>query len=222
MNTGKRVSFGNGGSLVETLIIEDIPDITRETEDEIIRNINNNTIHCHDTTKKPSDDVNVKITVTDTTEPNSTEEESKVIHPSSDPTDSASGHWPLKRSQSVDSRDNPFLPGGELSKEAEEILSRATIIRDKFILKDNESKLEHNPSSSPKKPEPESEQDALPVEETVSAEVANMAESVANARPKENGQITESEDSLTPGSVKMELMEENKDKKKQKKCCTIM
>lgn len=227
MNTGKRVSFGNAGSLVETLIIEDIPVLTRETEGEIIRNINNNTIHCHgNSTKIPSDEV--KITVTDTSEhPTSTEEESTVIHPSSDPTDSPPGHWPLKRSQSVDSRDNPFLPGGDLSKEAEEILSRATIIRDKFILKDNERNQEQISLSSPTKPNPEEpkqevESNALPVEETVSAEVANMAESVPNARVKENGQITESEDSLTPGSVKMELMEENKDKKKQKKCCTIM
>lgn len=221
MNTGKRVSFGNAGSLVETLIIEDIPEITRETEEDIIRNINNNTIHCHgNSTKKPSDEV--KITVTDTSEPTTTEEESTVIHPSSDPTDSPPGDWPLKRSQSVDSRDNPFLPGGDLSKEAEEILSRATIIRDKFILKDNERNVEQNPHSSPTKSKQEVESNALPVEETVSAEVANMAESVSNARRKENGQITESEDSLTPGSVKMELMEENKDKKKQKKCCTIM
>ena len=119
------------------------------------------------------------------------------------------------------------MPGGDLSKEAEEILSRATIIRDKFILKDNERNQEQISLSSPTKPNPEEpkqevESNALPVEETVSAEVANMAESVPNARVKENGQITESEDSLTPGSVKMELMEENKDKKKQKKCCTIM
>ena len=114
------------------------------------------------------------------------------------------------------------MPGGELDKEAEDILSRATIIRDKFYLKDNESNPEHNPNSSPTNPKSEMEPNALPVEETVSTEVANMAESLPNARPKENGQITESEDSLTPGSVKMELTEENKDKKKQKKCCTIM
>ena len=128
---------------------------------------------------------------------------------------------------SVDSRDNPFLPGGDLEKEAEEILSRATIIRDKFILKDTDKvKSEHNPSSSHAKFEsnavPEVGSNALPVEETVTAEVNKMAESVPNARPKVNGQVTESEDSLTPGSVKMELTEENKDKKKQKKCCTIM
>lgn len=233
MTTGKRVSFGNGGSLVETLIIEDIPDVTRDTEEEIIRNINNNTIHCHEnSTKKPAGEVDVKITLTDTTEPYTTEEESRVIHPSSDHTDSPPGHWPLKRSQSVDSRDNPFLPGGELDKEAEDILSRATIIRDKFILKDtdNDNSSDHNPGSSPAKPKspvesnavPEVGSNALPVEETVTAEVNKMAESVPNARPKVNGQVTESEDSLTPGSVKMELTEENKDKKKQKKCCTVM
>ena len=35
---------------------------------------------------------------------------------------------------SLESRDNPFLPGGDLSKEAEELLSKATIVRDKFYL----------------------------------------------------------------------------------------
>ena len=110
-----------------------------------------------------------------------------------------------------------------MDKEAEEILSRATIIRDRFILKDNESNPEPKSNSSPTMHKPEVEQNELPVEETVSAAVANTAESsVPNARPKENGQITESEDSLTPGSVRMELTEENKDKKKQKKCCAIM
>ena len=86
--------------------------------------------------------------------------------------------------------------------------------------------MEHNPSSSSAKIEsnavPEYGLNALPVEETVSAEENKMTESLPNARPKVNGQVTESEDSLTPGSVKMELTEENKDKKKQKKCCTVM
>ncbi|XP_041360019.1 uncharacterized protein LOC121376255 isoform X5 [Gigantopelta aegis] len=37
---------------------------------------------------------------------------------------------------SMESRDNPFLPGGELSKEADDLLKRATIIRDQFLLEE--------------------------------------------------------------------------------------
>ncbi|XP_041360015.1 uncharacterized protein LOC121376255 isoform X1 [Gigantopelta aegis] len=44
--------------------------------------------------------------------------------------------WPLRRTQSMESRDNPFLPGGELSKEADDLLKRATIIRDQFLLEE--------------------------------------------------------------------------------------
>ncbi|XP_041360021.1 uncharacterized protein LOC121376255 isoform X7 [Gigantopelta aegis] len=36
----------------------------------------------------------------------------------------------------MESRDNPFLPGGELSKEADDLLKRATIIRDQFLLEE--------------------------------------------------------------------------------------
>ncbi|GFR68058.1 hypothetical protein ElyMa_000267200 [Elysia marginata] len=42
---------------------------------------------------------------------------------------------------SLESRDNPFLPGGELSKEAEDLLSRATIIRDNFYLNEEEKRV---------------------------------------------------------------------------------
>uniref|UniRef100_A0A0B7BQT4 Uncharacterized protein n=1 Tax=Arion vulgaris TaxID=1028688 RepID=A0A0B7BQT4_9EUPU len=41
---------------------------------------------------------------------------------------------------SLESRDNPFLPGGELSREAEDLLSRATIIRHHFYLNDDEKR----------------------------------------------------------------------------------
>uniref|UniRef100_A0A0B6ZIF2 Uncharacterized protein n=1 Tax=Arion vulgaris TaxID=1028688 RepID=A0A0B6ZIF2_9EUPU len=46
--------------------------------------------------------------------------------------------WPLTRTDSLESRDNPFLPGGELSRETEDLLSRATIVRDNFFLNENE------------------------------------------------------------------------------------
>lgn len=41
---------------------------------------------------------------------------------------------------SLESRDNPFLPGGDLSRETEELLKRATIVRDKFYLDQQERK----------------------------------------------------------------------------------
>lgn len=41
---------------------------------------------------------------------------------------------------SLESRDNPFVPGGELSREAEALLSRATIIRDHFYLHEEEKR----------------------------------------------------------------------------------
>lgn len=51
-------------------------------------------------------------------------------------------HWftVVFLSSSLESRDNPFLPGGELSREAEYLLSRATIIRDHFYLNEEEKR----------------------------------------------------------------------------------
>ncbi|BFZ16920.1 hypothetical protein BsWGS_19959 [Bradybaena similaris] len=53
--------------------------------------------------------------------------------------DSITG-WPIKRSESLESRDNPFVPGGELSREAEDLLSRATVVRDHFYLNEDEKR----------------------------------------------------------------------------------
>lgn len=50
-------------------------------------------------------------------------------------------HRVIEHSASLESRDNPFLPGGELSKEAEDLLSRATIIRDNFYLNEEEKRV---------------------------------------------------------------------------------
>ncbi|XP_035829071.1 uncharacterized protein YGR130C-like, partial [Aplysia californica] len=47
---------------------------------------------------------------------------------------------PQPKDQSLESRDNPFLPGGDLSREAEDLLSRATIIRDNFYLNEEEKR----------------------------------------------------------------------------------
>lgn len=38
----------------------------------------------------------------------------------------------------LESRDNPFQPDGDLRKEVEELLKRATIVRDKFYLTEDE------------------------------------------------------------------------------------
>ena len=136
---------------------------------------------------------------------------------------------------SIDSRDNPFLPGGDLSKEADDILKKATIIRDTFILKDenNANKSAHEEqvhTADVNKTEAESQSSAnqSPVKETVIQKTVSKSENavVPNAsptktRPKENGQV-DTENSLTPGSVAVEITNDNKDKKKQQKCCVVM
>ena len=40
-------------------------------------------------------------------------------------------------------------------------------------------------------------------------------------RVKENGQL-DSDKTVTPGSVALEIADDDKDKKKQKKCCVVM
>lgn len=139
----------------------------------------------------------------------------------------------IKRDQDIDSRDNPFLPGGDLSKEADDILKKATIIRDTFILKE-ESKaakkgnVQETAVNETVKAEAQLPSNQSPVKETFTEQTVTVSENavVQNAsptrtRPKENGQV-ETENSLTPGSVSLELADDNKDKKKQKKCCVVM
>ena len=133
---------------------------------------------------------------------------------------------------SVDSRENPFLPGGDLSREADDILARAKIVRDTFILEvgsadSSPTKVPERIQDDTKCEKPanhsgEDEQKTL-INETITPEKARNAETtpIADTRPKENGQI-DTDDSLSPGSVKMELIEDDKDKKKHKKCCSVM
>ncbi|XP_021345381.1 uncharacterized protein LOC110445208 isoform X4 [Mizuhopecten yessoensis] len=142
------------------------------------------------------------------------------------------GHWPIKRSASLESRDNPFMPGSDLCKEAEEILQKATIIRDRFILRDetdgtpeeevtSETKLElHSPGNG---------KDCSVVEETLLPQTSASVNAAPNAKARQNGKI---DDTVSPTTVKVEVgggqsdglmvIGDNKDKKKQKKCCSVM
>ncbi|XP_053394459.1 uncharacterized protein LOC123525765 isoform X6 [Mercenaria mercenaria] len=238
MNTCKRVSFGSKGSMVETLIIEDIPYYT---ERHVCTNTINNNKNTEDSlqTKTPDDIRHVTITVTDTSEDeDSPSSGDKQIHPDPDrprspPEDQ--GNWPLKRSHSIDSRDNPFLPGGDLSKEADDILKKATIIRDTFILKDEINAAKRARDQEVRKADvdkTESENQTSvnqsPVNESITQQTVSNTEnavvqnaSPTNTRPKENGQV-DTDNSLTPGSVAVEITDDNKNKKKQQKCCIVM
>ncbi|KAL3869834.1 hypothetical protein ACJMK2_042467 [Sinanodonta woodiana] len=141
------------------------------------------------------------------------------------------GQWPLRRLQRVGSRDNPFLPGGELQKEADDILKRAKVVRDKFYLKDSYAdnvQSQPSPKSSPAQENKSMEE----TEENISPEVAKKAEVSwqETKKPKENGKLDES---TSPENVKLDIPRDqidgnvisddtNKDKKKQKKCCSVM
>ncbi|XP_056018531.1 uncharacterized protein LOC125668467 isoform X2 [Ostrea edulis] len=137
--------------------------------------------------------------------------------------DTPLGIWPVKRSASLESRDNPFKPDGELSKEAEDILKRATIIRDTFILNDNKGKDTSRSSGD----NSNGGQTLQPVqEESISqTKVKDSQSSPVSIQPKQNGV----EDKVvSPDSARVEV-EPNavndfnfKDKKKQKKCCSVM
>lgn len=134
---------------------------------------------------------------------------------------------------SIDSRDNPFLPGGDLSKEADDILSKAKIIRDTFILQEesnaaNSGQVQETSFKDTEKGNSKSSENQSPVKETFTEQTVSVSENavVQNAsptrtKPKENGQV-DTENSLTPGSVTLAITDDNKDKKKQKKCCVVM
>ncbi|KAL4236904.1 hypothetical protein ACF0H5_005290 [Mactra antiquata] len=204
----------------------DIPTAIATTEtDECTENTLN---------AKPPDDnkKHVTIVLTDPEGDKKSPSGNKQIHPDPNKTDQkpeGEGEWPLKRSQSVNSQDNPFLPGGNLSKEADEILSKATIIRDTFILTEENKTNKLNSQNPELSGSNHSSANQSPVQESVTQQkivlnsecVPDQSQSPARTRPKENGQV-ESENSVTPGSVAVELTDDNRDKKKQKKCCVIM
>lgn len=156
---------------------------------------------------------------------------SEVIIVSSPPL----GIWPLKRSASLESRDNPFLPGGELDLETEELLKRATIIRDRFSL--DERNLQNKSDNKTKMSSQSQEDGSLQmeaqtvIEESISPKSANASHTTPNNKQKQNGKLEDSK--LSPESVKPEVPNDTadgtavaddamKNKKKQKKCCVIM
>ncbi|XP_060077856.1 uncharacterized protein LOC132557376 isoform X2 [Ylistrum balloti] len=140
------------------------------------------------------------------------------------------GPWPIKRSASLESRDNPFVPGSDLCKEAEEILQKATIIRDRFILRDEAVDTPDGEVTSETQSQPNSPgngKDCSVVEEALSPQTSAPVNTAPKAR--QNGKI---DDSVSPTTVKVEVgggqsdgltvVGDSKDKKKQKKCCNIM
>jgi len=122
---------------------------------------------------------------------------------------------------SLESRDNPFVPGGELAIDTDDILKRATIVRDKFIL-DEQEKLKA------------AENEALnQVQDKTDGPSANVGKSPdtkdpGTDLPKENGKLEEQKaeqlgSSPPSGGQTGDLQDAPKEKKKQKKkCCTIM
>ncbi|XP_060077858.1 uncharacterized protein LOC132557376 isoform X4 [Ylistrum balloti] len=130
----------------------------------------------------------------------------------------------------LESRDNPFVPGSDLCKEAEEILQKATIIRDRFILRDEAVDTPDGEVTSETQSQPNSPgngKDCSVVEEALSPQTSAPVNTAPKAR--QNGKI---DDSVSPTTVKVEVgggqsdgltvVGDSKDKKKQKKCCNIM
>ncbi|XP_033739016.1 uncharacterized protein LOC117326382 isoform X9 [Pecten maximus] len=143
-----------------------------------------------------------------------------------------SGPWPIKRSASLESRDNPFVPGSDLCKEAEEILQKATIIRDRFILSDETGDTPDGEVTSETKSQPNfpgNGKDCSVVEEELSPQTSAPVNTAPNAKARQNGKI---DDTVSPTAVKVEVgggqsdgltvIGDAKDKKKQKKCCSVM
>jgi len=123
---------------------------------------------------------------------------------------------------SLESRGNPFVPGGELAIDTDDILKRATIVRDKFIL-DEQEKL--------KAAEIEALNQVLDKTDGPSEkEVGKSPDSKDPGKdlPKENGKLEDEKaeqlgTSPPLGGQTGDLQDAPKEKKKQKKkCCTIM
>lgn len=128
---------------------------------------------------------------------------------------------------SLESRDNPFIPGGQLEQEADDLLKHATVIRDTFILDGEETDELHDSKSGNKFDSPNKSVSA--VEDEIKPASAKSNEASTQGKPKENGKMDEnaSPDGVNVDNSKQQSDGEavrgnNKDKKKQKKCCTIM
>ncbi|ESP00461.1 hypothetical protein LOTGIDRAFT_157669 [Lottia gigantea] len=139
---------------------------------------------------------------------------------------------------SLESRDNPFLPGSPLAKETEDLLKRATIIRDKFYLDKDGNRVETPTSPNGIKGKGDIADNAKVVVEDVVSSVQQEVQAASpspNSPSKENGKVN---DLVTPESVKVEINDKDQQapaggnhtdkptspknkKKEKKKCCSI-
>ncbi|CAC5419598.1 unnamed protein product [Mytilus coruscus] len=129
---------------------------------------------------------------------------------------------------SLESRDNPFVPGGSLDQEASDILKRATIIRDQFILSEQRkySDIEQNPA--PENTEIRNEVNNTSenlnkaiIDETILQQSTNSSQALPETKLNGKTVLTDSQ----PADINQKdgtLDRSVKDKKKQKKCCSVM
>ncbi|XP_033739018.1 uncharacterized protein LOC117326382 isoform X11 [Pecten maximus] len=217
MNNRKRVSFGSKGSMVETWIIEDFQE--PETDGQIYRNLVNKSSECRYTQSNAcalKHRFGVRIHSGFRRSPELSVTDSNLEAPY----------------MILESRDNPFVPGSDLCKEAEEILQKATIIRDRFILSDETGDTPDGEVTSETKSQPNfpgNGKDCSVVEEELSPQTSAPVNTAPNAKARQNGKI---DDTVSPTAVKVEVgggqsdgltvIGDAKDKKKQKKCCSVM
>lgn len=128
----------------------------------------------------------------------------------------------------LESRDNPFVPGGSLDQEASDILKRATIIRDQFILSEQRkySDIEQNPA--PENTEIRKEVNNTSenlnkdiIDETILQQSTNSSQALPETKLNGKTILTDSQ----PADINQKdgtLDRSVKDKKKQKKCCSVM
>ncbi|CAC5419600.1 unnamed protein product [Mytilus coruscus] len=128
----------------------------------------------------------------------------------------------------LESRDNPFVPGGSLDQEASDILKRATIIRDQFILSEQRkySDIEQNPA--PENTEIRNEVNNTSenlnkaiIDETILQQSTNSSQALPETKLNGKTVLTDSQ----PADINQKdgtLDRSVKDKKKQKKCCSVM
>ncbi|XP_064625761.1 uncharacterized protein LOC135486682 isoform X2 [Lineus longissimus] len=150
------VSFGsNTGSMIETLIIDDCFPFTSDEKNFYERNIRcytGNNYYCQEIAP-----VKHRVTFSDSYSPTETRKMANHTGGTQSPSSPTSPDTPLApappsilitrpltRSQSMESRDNPFQPDGDLSKEADDILKRSTISRTQVLIDDPEKSYDSN------------------------------------------------------------------------------
>ncbi|XP_074641577.1 uncharacterized protein LOC141899277 [Tubulanus polymorphus] len=125
----------------------------------------------------------------------------------------------LRRTSSLESRDNPFQPDGELSREAEELLRRSTISRTQVIIDDPEKSTSDVEAEGAITPANISAVAASPTD-------ANQNEAVrpVDIKLNDSGEPVEGEVGVvTKGPGNSLHVEHVKLKEKKKcKCCVVM